>query len=320
MRSSVFCIMVLFIACASHAEDMLVAGSPRLIFAESPTIGTFEERTIGLTETISDKIANTGEAIDLFIARKKYTERRNDSHINISQLVGYSEGGPVRTSTDFGFNLSLPNVEKRWQLRFSSYDEAAESRDLNQRTLRTVAPPKDPGAALVFFRKLGNIRTSFQPRLELKNPLQVNYVLRFESAAEQKHLRFEPRMEFYADSVKGTGQYGEVRFTFKATQKSRWEYSFENDEEYRETDHFFSTHHGLGTSYSLSDSDGISAAVVASSENHPFHLTGFTVSTSYGKEIYSQLLKYSVSPYIGFGKSDNFKGRTGIALNLQVIF
>lgn len=320
MRPSFLFGLLLFFGFPMHADQLVAVVGPRLITTDTPAKGTFEERAIEFTESISNKVSATGEAIDLILARKKFTDKRNDSHINLSQLVNWTEGGHVATSTDFGFNIALPNVEKRWQLRFSSYDEEQESRDLNQRTLRTQARPRDPGAALLFFKKLGNVKTSFQPRLELKSPLQVSYVFRLSSAADLKYVRLEPRVEFFADSIKGTGEYSEVRVVIRRSPTSRWEYALENDEEYREKLNFFSTHHGITTSYALSDTQGLSGAIIASSENHDFHLASLNISTGYGQQIYSELLRYGISPYIVFGKSDHFHGHVGISLSVEAIF
>ena len=220
----------------------------------------------------------------------------------------------------FGFNLALPNVEKRWQLRFSSYDEAQDERNLQQRTVRTIAPPNDPGAAMVFFKKLGSIRTSFQPRLQLQSPLQVAYVLRFERPIEGKTYRILPKLELYADSAKGTGEFTGLRLTAKPHEKSKWEFELENDEEYRQNANDFVVTNGFIVDYALADRKSLAASLVAGSENHNYHLNSIRAAISYGEDIYRQLLKYSVSPYISFDKSYAFHGHPGLSCTLAVIF
>ncbi|MGE0526025.1 MAG: hypothetical protein AB7P49_03100, partial [Bdellovibrionales bacterium] len=158
---------------------------------EDPTL---RERALETTESISHQIQRAARQLDLVLAGKKYTDKENDSEIKISQLVTWSEGGQLRTSTDFGINLRLPNLEKRWQLRFSSFDEREEERNVRQRRIRTAPREQENGASFLFFyRELGNVKTTFQPRLELKDPLEMSYTLRFESSAEEGRLRLAPR-------------------------------------------------------------------------------------------------------------------------------
>lgn len=301
MRSSLFLILSTLFGLNAQAEDKSV-----------------EQRALEMSANISEHVEKTAEAIDIILAGKRYTNRVNETTVNVSQLLTWSEGGKISNSTDFGVNLRLPNVEKRWQVRFSNYNENEESRDLNQRTVRTTPRQRDYGAALYFFKKLGNVRTTFQPRIQLKNPLQMSYVLRFESAAERKPFRLEPRLEFYADSLKGTGEFFSANFIYHPGGK--WEFGLENQEEYRQKANYFTTGHGITADYALSDKEGLGAAAVTNSENHNFHLSSLTLATSYNRVLYKDLLKFSLSPFLGFGKADRFKGRSGISLTVDAMF
>ncbi|MGZ3724014.1 MAG: hypothetical protein ACXVA9_13820, partial [Bdellovibrionales bacterium] len=144
-----------------------------LIFSVSAAASTLEEKARKASEKVQDEVQDLAEKLDLALAGKKYSKDANTSRINLSQLVSYTEGGKLVKGTDVGINLRLPNVEKRWQARFATYNEEQEERDMQQRRVRTAPRPRDPGASLFFFRKLGDIQTSFRPKLQLKNPLEM---------------------------------------------------------------------------------------------------------------------------------------------------
>jgi len=284
-------------------------------YAFGPTI---EDTMLDAGDDIAGGVDWAAEKLDLFLARRKYSNKPNKTQAKVTQLVTYSEGGHIKTSTDFGVNLRLPNLEKRWQLRFTTYDEEEESRDLQQRTLRTAPRERRYGAGLAFWRKLGNVRMAFQPKLELKDPLEVSHVLRFESESETKGVRLRPRFELFARPDKGTGEYFGFDFVI---ERGKWEFSLRNEEEYRERGNFFRAGHGVVVDYAINDRRGVNMAVVTDSNNRPsYHLHDIRWSTGYGQVIYKDRLRYSVSPFLSFGKNRNFKGEAGITLNVTLIF
>ena len=145
---------------------------------------TLEQRAGEMVDILSRQIDRTADSIDIMLAGRKYTMKKNPSTVSVTEYYTHTEGGVNKISTNFGVNLRLPNVERRWQLRFSSYDEQQENRDLTQQLIHNRPTDRDYGAAVLFFNKLGRIRTMFQPRVQLKNPLEVSYVMRFESDAK----------------------------------------------------------------------------------------------------------------------------------------
>ena len=269
-------------------------------------------------EGIRKAVQYTAEQIDITLAGKRYTDHANDSRATLSQLVNWTEGGVVRTSTDFGVNLRLPNVEKHWQLRFSTYDEEKEERNLTQRRVRNAPREREYGTSLFFLRKLGDVKITFQPRLQLKNPLDMSYVLKFTSAAAQKRFRIEPKLELFADATKGTGEYFSLAFVYQL--RKTLELAFESEEEYTAKDHSFTTRHGLTLDYAHSKRDGFGTAVVVSSANHNFHLTNITYNVQWSHIFYKDLLVSGLSPYLAFDKSNRFKGKAGISFILTALF
>lgn len=279
---------------------------------------TLEETMLKRGDDIAEQFDWAAEKLDLFLARKRYSGKSNETQAKVTQLVTWSEGGHLRNSTDFGINLRLPNLEKRWALRFTSYDEEEERRDLQQRTLRTAPRERRYGAGLAFWRKLGRVRMAFQPRLELKDPLEMSYVLRFESSGEAKGIRLLPRFELFARPDKGTGEFFGLDLII---DRGKWEYALRNDEEYRDRGNFFRTGHGVTVDYAINERRGINAAFVTDFNNRPsYHLHSYRVSTGYGQVIYKDRLKYSISPFLDFAKTRHFKGEAGITLNVAVIF
>lgn len=289
-----------------------------VIFCPSFAHAGLEDTARAGAKGISKAVQYTAEQIDLTLAGKRYTDHANDSRATVSQILTWSEGGQLQNSTDVGLNLRLPNVEKHWQLRFSTYDEEEEERNMNQRHVRTTARTKEYGTSLFFLQKLGDVRVGFQPKLQLKDPLIMSYVLRFESAAEAKRFRIAPKLELFADGVKGTGQYFALNFIFRPRQTIEW--AIENEEEYRTLGHSFTTRHGLSFDYIYNMWNRFGTAFVATSENHDFHLAALNYSLSYTHDIYKNLLSFTTSPFWGFAKADHFKGRVGISFNLSATF
>ncbi len=285
----------------------------------------FTERTIESANEAADgvakKIDETANTIDVTLAGgKEVTKEKNKSNITIKQLTIASEGGVFRNSTSFGINIRLPNLEKRWQVRFSSYDEEEEARDQQERRFRTRPRESKPGAAVSFFRKLGKVRTTFQPRLELKDPLSMSYILRLDSDATLKPFHITPRLELYADPVKGTGQY--FRLNFGVNLAPQWELTFINDEEYRERTNDLSVTHGVAVDHSLADDKGLALSFITNSNNRAggYHLNQYTISPTFAHELAENRLRYVAATFLTFTKAEGFKGDVGCSFQVELIF
>lgn len=310
----------------SNAKVTNKAAKKRKVKAQTPPKEepNFAEKMVIRADKAADslarKIDNTAQSVDVTLAGKKYTKKRNNSSISIKQLNVWSEGGKMQNSTSFGINLRLPNLEKRWQVRFASYDEQEEARDQQERRFRTRPRENKPGAALLFFKKLGKIRTTFQPRLELKDPLAMSYVLRFESEAELKPFHMTPRLDLFADPVKGTGEYFRLNFGVRLAPK--WELTFLNDEEYRERTNFLNVNHGIALDYALADNKGLGLSFMTNSINlgGPYHLNQYAISPAYAQEIAEDRLRFVFATFLSFTKAEAFKGDAGCSLQIEVIF
>jgi len=294
----------------------------QFIFFAPRAFAGLESSALEASKEVSKAVQYTAEQIDLTLAGERYTDHANESQISVSQLVTWTEGGVFKQSTDLGVNLRLPNVEKHWQLRFSTYDEEQEQRDMSQRRVRTTPRDREYGTSLFFLQKLGNVKVTFQPKLQLRNPLEMSYVLSFESSAEEnkgeRYFRVQPKFQLYADAIKGTGEYFSLNFIYRL--RKTMEVALENEEEYREKDLHFTTRHGVTYDYILDKKNKIRTALIASSSNHDFHLDEWDYNVSYGHELYKKLLNMTVSPFWNFARGDHFKGKVGISFNLIASF
>ncbi|MGZ3724083.1 MAG: hypothetical protein ACXVA9_14165, partial [Bdellovibrionales bacterium] len=136
---------------------------------------------------------------------------------------------------------------------------------------------------------------------------------------DAKPVKIAPQLQLFADATNGAGEYFSTSFSGKIFSSTQL--TFDNEEEYHERDHSFTTRHGVAMDYGLDDSSAVGWALIAGSSNHPhFHLDTLNLSTSYAHEIYRDLFKFVVSPFLGFAKLEGFKGKAGASLTLTVIF
>jgi hypothetical protein len=280
---------------------------------------SFEQRALETGDRIQQRIKKTAESIDITLAGKKYTKKVNPSQLEIRYLTSWSEGGKFSSSPDFGLDLRLPNVEKRWQLRFSSYDEEQESHDVTNERISTRPRARNYGAGLFFFEQLGRVKTSFLPRFQLTSPLKATYTLRFEANSDTKPVRIVPKVDLYADSTKGTGEFAQLEFRSDLSDKLNL--SFVSTEEYHQRDVFFTTQHVLTFDYLLNDAQAIGHSIAFISNNTgAFHLDTVTFGFPFTQRIYPKRLTAGLSPFWTFVKSVHFKGKAGISLTLDLIF
>lgn len=279
---------------------------------------TVQGRLVEQNIMLSKKIDSLAQSIDVFLTGSKVSDKINTSSITVGTFGSYAEGKGFESSVDFNVNLRLPNLEKKWALAFSSYDEE-EKRGIRNTALRRDAREKNYGTSFAFFRKLGNISTTFQPRLQLQDPLQMSYILKMESEAVSKRVRFKPKLELFADPRKGTGEFLSFEHNFYLSR--RFSITVVNEEEYQDYRNYFLTSHMISLGQRIIRSGGFSYSVAAGLNNHTqYHLDQYTFSVSWGHQWYKNICHYSIGPYIDFNKAANFKGQTGVTLNMDFIF
>lgn len=269
---------------------------------------------------ISEWFDGVVEGVDLFLVGKKITDRPNSSSIRIENSTFSSEGVAPQNVTSLSINPRLVNLEEYLHLKFTTYDEREDSRGIRNRYLRQTPREQNYGATLGLFRKLGNIRTAFQPRIELQDPLKVSHSLTFDSIAEIKGFyRVNPKLEFYANPSSGVGTFQSLNLNFELTRT--YSLTFINEGDYQEKSHLFGVTNGVSLAKLLTDTSSLTYTFLFNSNNQPkYHLVGYGLSIGYGESLYKGMIDYSIVPHLDFVDTKRFKGNFGVAFTFSLNF
>ena len=280
---------------------------------------SIEQNLIESDILISNMFDNLAHGLDVFLAGKKRTDKVNKTRVVLENTTYSSEGGQRKNSTNLDVNLRLPNLEDYWQLKFTSYDENEDKRELQNRYLRKAPREKNYGASVGIFKKLGKVRTSFQPRIELKDPLKISHTLRFESRAEFKKVEVNPKLELFASPDKGTGVFTGLNFSTKLNKD--FSLSMVNGVEYEDRQNKMSTSDGFVLGQRITDRSSMSYAIIFDCNNREtYHLENYSVSAGWSHALYKNVLHYQLVPHWDFVKARSFKGIVGIVFNVGLIF
>ncbi|MBC7466476.1 MAG: hypothetical protein H7256_10835 [Bdellovibrio sp.] len=280
---------------------------------------TVEQKFIDSNIAISNWLDGAAEGLDLFLVGKKLTDAKNETHVRIENSTYSMEGANLTNATSLNVNLRLPNLEEYWQLKFTTYDDTEESRSVKSGYLRQTPRQENYGATVGLFRKLGNIRTSFQPRIGLQDPLKVSHSLRFESILDTKTYKINPKLEFYADADKGTGIYWNLNFNFELSPL--WSLTLINEANYEDKTHLYSAGNGFSFGNYINETSTMGYTLIFTSLNQPsYHLDSFSASVSWNQLIYKKILDYQIIPHLDFARAQSFKGAAGLIFNLNLNF
>lgn len=268
---------------------------------------------------ISDWFDSAADGLDLFLIGTRVTQDKNKTRFKVDNNTYSVEGEDLRNFTGVGILLNLPNVEKYWQLKFTSYDEQEENRDVRRNYLRQTPREQNYGATVGVFRKLGKIRTAFEPRIELSDPLKISHSLQFESVADMKKYKINPKLEFFASASRGLGTYQRINFNFELSRK--WNLTFINEGEYQEKIRFYNVTNGFSFGHFLSDRQAMSYTVLAISNNRPnYHFDSLNFSIAWSEILYKNMLSYQFVPNYELAKANGFRGRAGATFTLSLNF
>lgn len=310
-KINILFLLLTFLSQKAHAADVKNS--------QDKDRSPLEEALIETNIDVSEAFDDVAEDIDLFLVGKKVTNKRNETSVRIENSTFSTEGNGVTNSTNLNVILRLPNLEKYWQLKFTTYDEQEESRGIRKGYLRQTPRQRSYGASVGLFRKLGKIRTSFRPRLELTNPLKLSHSLNFDTTADMKTYTVTPRLELFANADKGTGVFGTVSVAFKLSEEEIL--TFLNDAEYEDHMNKFSSTSSVTLGQSLSEDTSISYAFSVDSHSRPsYHLEGYGPSVSWSHILYRRILDYSITPQLNFKKDRHYKGEAGVNLNVSLNF
>lgn len=306
------CIFILFFGAQVHAQEKAFVGPP--------IRETWEQKALDGNIRISRWFDRAAEWVDLFVSGKRVTTRRNETNVRIENSSIYKEGIGYTNSTSFNLNLRLPNVEEYWNLKFTSYDEEADKRKAESAQYRQRPQEKNYGATIGFFRKLGNIRAAFQPRIDLGNPLKVSHTMTLTTTTDiTPAAQMSPKIELFANSDSGTGVFDQLNFGIQLSPV--YQLALVNQSKYEDKIHLFQVSQGIAISRNVMKDAAISYSIFFNSDNQTtYHLANYSVGTTWSHMIYDRILDYNVSPHVDFLLDSNFTGRFGLNFNLNLQF
>lgn len=279
-----------------------------------------EVKLIESNIAISEWFNGVAQGIDLFLAGEKLTNRQNETSVELENSTTIRERSDIENTPSLNVNLRLPNVEEYWQLKFTTYDEQKEGRTIPRELRPRNQRDQNYGATLGLFRKLGNVRTAFEPRVELQDPLKVSHSLTFESIAELTDVyKVNPKLQFYANPNQGVGVFMALNFDLIFTPI--YSLTVINQGDYEEKSHLFTVTNGLSLGQELTQTSSLSYNIFSTSYNQSvYHLDGYTTSVAYSETLYKKIFYYSVSPHLDFNADRAFTGVPGITLTVRFIF
>lgn len=280
----------------------------------------WEQSFVKTNMAIADWFDGVAEGIDLFLIGKKITNTRNETNATISNSTYWNEREQPQNRTSFGVNLRLHNLEKYWQLKFTDEEEERGIKKDAAYLRQGQAPPqKKYGATVGLFQKLGNVRVAFQPRVGLQDPLDISHSITFESVAEVKNYKVNPKLEFFATPTKGVGSFQAINFSFVLTKI--YSLTLVNEGEYLEKTHLYTVNNGFSIGQAITERSSLSYnAVVTSVNQSNYQMSGYSFSVSWSHLLYKKILDYSFTPYLNFSRDNNYVGVPGVALNFNLNF
>lgn len=280
---------------------------------------TLEQKFINSNIAISKWFDSLAEGIDLFLVGEQLQKGRNETNVKVENSTYSVEGKNLTNQTSFIINPRLPNLEKYWNLKFTTYDEQNDERSAEKHLLRQTPRETNYGATLGLFKKLGRVRTSFQPRIELQNPLKISHSLAFETIADYQVFMINPKLNFFANATRGTGVFQAINFNFTLTKI--FSLTLINEGTYEEKLNKYSVTNGFSIGQSISDKNAMAYSFLLFSNNRDnYHLDAYSLSATWYHLFYKKILDLKLTPYLNFNNSLDFKGQPGLTLQLTLNF
>ncbi|MCB0347494.1 MAG: hypothetical protein KDD37_01600, partial [Bdellovibrionales bacterium] len=268
---------------------------------------------------ISGELDKTATIIDHFFTGRVITKEENETNLVITNYIDWLDSSNIKYKPRIDLNLHLPNLEKKWKLHFTSYDEDSQSRGINKNRLKTSAPRERYGASVVLLEKIGKVNVTFRPKLEIKSTVTTSFLLRFERKKDLGKIIFKPRLEFFGKADTGTGQF--VAINWDIPLNDIFTLFFINEEQYENTNHLLSVTHGLGISHPYNDSMSQTYGLNFEYGRRPaYHLERYTFASSFRHQWYRDVLHYSFTPYVVWDEEKRFSGTFGINVLIHFIF
>lgn len=281
----------------------------------SPTI---EQSLIQTNISIADWLAGVADGLDVFLAGQRYTNQPNETSVTIETEGNHSKLKGSSADVSFNVNLRLPNVQEYWLLTFTSYDES-EERGAKTRYLRQSRRTRSYGATLGLFKQLGEVRTSFRPRITFEGSPAISHSLKFETLVDMKAYRINPELELYANPSKGAGTFHSLNFNWELTKV--YSLTLVNEGDYQSRPHFYTVTQGVSLGQRVTSRAAFAYNVFVTSMNQPnYQLDGYNFSVSWNHTVYKKILDYKIIPNWDFSQAQGFVGDPGVNVVVSLNF
>lgn len=270
---------------------------------------------------VSKRVDSFAQRIDLFLTGEKVTGRENESTLVLSNRLDWKEGGEVEYKPHFDVDLRLPNLEKKWKLKLSSYDNSEVGSGVDRSRVDAQSAGENYGTSIEFVEDLQKYKVSFRPRLQLSPTLGMSYLLRFRREIKLSNTsQFRPTYTLFARPEDGTGVFISYNTSIQSGKQSLIKWI--NEGEYTNKENIFKTNNGLSHSRPLRwRHTNLVHSLVFESINRPsFHLERIVLSSGFYHKAMYRVFHYAITPYVAFAKEDNFKGKFGMRFDLNFIF
>lgn len=306
---------------ATHADDSV----------------TTKEYLVEKNKVVSHKIDNLARRLDSLLANRRDDPAiSNKTTISLLNFLESREGGYLKPRFHIAFNLRLPQLQDKWKLRLSSYDNEDEYEGLGRNRDGAAPRAQKLGTSLGLNKTFANIKTLFRPRIEFKNPLVTSLLLKFNQKISLKNFDIIWTQKFFAHSINGAGESTSVDFEKSITQRVLLR--FFNESQYLDQTNIFKAAQGPSLRMELSESMALSntlsfysasrtlsGPVTDGSQSNPYftnsyHLTHYQYLLSFSHQIWKRVFHYQISPYLEFAKTQSFKGQAAIKIRAEIIF
>lgn len=287
--------------------------------AQNQSKSDWEKSFIQSNKDISEWFDGLTEGIDLFLVGEKITQQKNKSSFRIDNTSTSAEGENFSNTTSLTIKPRLHNLEEYFQLKFTTFDEDDDGRGVEGGYLRKNQRRRNYGASVGFFRKLGQVRTTFQPRIQLEDPLQITHNLAFESVSNWQAFQVNPKLELFASPTKGTGTFQAINIYY--VFNPLFNITLINEAEYQQKINTLSTANGFAIGHQYLEKTLFTYSLIFNSTNREsYHLESYSVFVTWNQMIYRNILSTQLTPRLDFEKEKGFKGQAGLVFNISLNF
>lgn len=306
------CFFVVCISAPVEAKEYL------LDHADPEASESFEQSMIRGNISVAQWFNGVADGLDLFLAGERYTKKPNETSVTLESSGFYNEADGASGAINFNVDLRLPNVEEYWQLTFTSYDEM-EDRSAKTRYLRQTPRERNIGASVGLFKKLGEVKTSFRPRIAFEGTPAISHSLKFESVAERRNYRINPELEFYATPSKGAGLFQSLNFNWELTKM--YSVTLINEGDYQSRPHIYTVTNGVSLGQQFNKRMSLAYNTFVTSINRPnYQLDAYNFSVTWHHVVYKKILEYRVIPNLDFTQKRNFAMNPGVNVSIDINF